>query len=42
VAITRARREVTIFVNDEYGGVPEVLDSAAGNGWISLRPGKRT
>ena len=42
VAITRARREVTIFVNDDYGGVPGVLDSAVGKGWISLRAGRRT
>jgi UvrD/REP helicase N-terminal domain len=42
VALTRARRDVTIFVNDDYGGVPAVLDSAVGNGQLNLRAGKRT
>jgi hypothetical protein len=40
LAITRARREVRIFVNDDYGGVPEVLQVAADKGYVVLSRGR--
>jgi hypothetical protein len=40
LAITRARREVRIFVNDDYGGVPDVLQVAANNGYVILQRGR--
>jgi len=40
LAITRARREVRIFVNDDYGGVPEVLQGAAVKGLVSVEDGR--
>lgn len=40
LAITRARREVRIFVNYDYGGVPEVLQVAADKGYVVLGRGR--
>jgi hypothetical protein len=39
-AITRARREVRIFINDDYGGMPDILQGAAENGLISVEKGR--
>ena len=41
LAITRARKEIRIFVNDDYGGVPEVLQGAEIKGLVSLVDGRK-
>lgn len=40
LAITRARREVHIFANDDYGGIPEILQRAVERGHLSLKVGR--
>jgi hypothetical protein len=39
LAISRAEREVRVFVNDDEGGAAEVLDRAASNGLIEFQQG---
>ncbi len=39
LALTRARREARIFVNADYGGVPEVLQRAAAIGLVTVEDG---
>lgn len=39
LAVTRAKRNVAVFINDEIGGCPEVLDNAAQRGILHLERG---
>jgi len=39
LAITRAARDVKIFVNDDHGGIPEVLDKAHTKGLVDIHRG---
>lgn len=42
LAISRAERQACIFVNDDDGGVPDVLKRAVGNGLIERKQGSLT